>query len=158
MYVEQLMSGSVKICRPDDSLAAAAKIMWDHDCGCVPVVNDDVRLVGMVTDRDVCMAAYLGGTSLASVAVSSAMSKVVHSCRPDDAVGAAESVMRANQIRRLPVVDAEEHVLGILSLNDIAQEFASERKTGGQAVGAVEIAETLAAICQPHEHSTLAAA
>jgi CBS domain-containing protein len=132
--------------------------MWDHDCGCVPVVNDDGHLVGMITDRDVCMAAFLGGTSLASVEVSSAMSKVVHSCRPEDSLASAESVMRASQIRRLPVVDAEEHVVGILSLNDIAREFSRERRIGRGAVAAEEIAETLAAVCQPHQRSATPAA
>jgi CBS domain-containing protein len=58
MSVKDLMTKNVKTCRPSDLLNAAARIMWEEDCGCVPVVGDDNQLVGMLTDRDICMATY----------------------------------------------------------------------------------------------------
>jgi CBS domain-containing protein len=150
MKVRQLMRSTVRTCRPSDSLRTAARIMWDHDCGCVPVIDEDGRIVGMITDRDVCMAAYLCGTSLVSLEVSTAMSKRVHMCRPEDSVVSAEKRMQAYQVRRLPVVDAEEHVVGILSLNDIAREYVHQSHAPCSALRADEIARTLGRVCDLH--------
>ncbi|MBM4268863.1 MAG: CBS domain-containing protein [Deltaproteobacteria bacterium] len=158
MRVLQLMRSTVRVCGLHDSLATAARIMWDSDCGCVPVVKEDGRLAGMITDRDVCMAAYLGGTSLATVEVESAMSRTVHSCRAQDSLASAENLMRAAQVRRLPVVDAEERVVGILSLSDIAREYARAHRLEREGIRAEQVAGTLAAVCQPHDRCASSAA
>src|SRR5262245_52107889 len=115
MKVEQLMSRTVKRCLATETLNRAAQLMWESDCGCVPVVDDDGRAVGMITDRDVCMAAYTQGAPLASIGVASAMAHDLRSCRGSDTIVEAESIMRAAQVRRLPVVDAEGRVVGLLS-------------------------------------------
>jgi len=154
MNVKETMTSDVRTCHPEDSLARAAQMMWDGDCGCVPVVADGERLIGIVTDRDVCMSALLAGCSLNSLIVSNAMSKTVHSCRADDPLAVAESLMRTHQIRRLPVVDAEEHVVGILSLNDIARAYGREWAT--DRVTSDELAETVRAVCQPRAHALAA--
>ena len=159
MKVEQVMSRNIKTCLSSDTLNRAAQLMWERDCGCLPVVDDEGRAVGMITDRDVCMAAYIQGGLLDHLQVGSAMAHDVRSCRPTDTVAEAESIMRAGQVRRLPVIDAESHVIGLLSLNDIAREVARERTTSGTPeVGSEEIAETLGAICAPREHRELAVA
>jgi CBS domain-containing protein len=121
--------------------------MWEGDCGCVPVVDQDGRVVGMLTDRDVCMAAYTQGKPLTDVRVESAMAKQVHSCRPDDAVATAERTMRERQVRRLPVIDAKGRLVGLLSLNDIAIEAVRERELRQREVSAAEVGLTLAALC-----------
>ena len=69
MKVEQVMNRNVKTCRSSDSLDRAAQLMWENDCGCVPIVDDEGRGVGMVTDRDVCMAAYTQGGPLTHLRV-----------------------------------------------------------------------------------------
>ena len=77
MRVEQLMTRTVETCEPHDTLVTAARIMWTRDCGCVPVVVPEEgghRVVGMLTDRDVCMAAYLQGRPLSEISVASVMS------------------------------------------------------------------------------------
>ena len=159
MKVEQVMSRNVKSCRADDTLNRAAQMMWENDCGCVPVVDDEGRAVGMLTDRDVCMAAYIQGGLLSHLRVGSAMAGDVRSCRPTDTVAEAESIMRAAQVRRLPVVDPESHIIGLLSLNDIAREVARERGASGKPeVDCEEIAETLGVICTPREHRELSVA
>jgi CBS domain-containing protein len=139
LRVRDRMRRDVATCTPRDALDVPARIMWERDCGCVPVVADDGSgvVVGMITDRDVCMAAHLKGARLADLRVASAMSSRVHACRPDDTVAEAEALMRSNQIRRLPVVDAEFRLCGILSLADLAEG------------GAAEVARTLEAICRP---------
>jgi CBS domain-containing protein len=145
MKVKDLMTGEVLTCGPQDSLAAAARIMWDHEFGSVPVVDGENRAVGVITDRDIAMAAYLQGKPLHETVVATAMSKEVHVCRPEDNISAAERTMRERQVRRLPVVDARNRVVGLLSLNDLARAGALDRGK----VPLDEVGETLAAICRP---------
>ena len=148
MKVEQLMARSVRACRPDDTLNTAAEIMWENDCGCVPVVDVGNHVVGMVTDRDVCMAAYIQGRRLNEMRVSSAMSREVFSCKFDDAIAAAEEVLRVHAVRRLPVVDESGVLVGILSMNDIACEAERERRQKGKRqITSDEVAMTLGAVC-----------
>ncbi len=149
MKIEALMTREVETCRPTDSLSRAAELMWDHDCGCLPVVDESGRVIGMITDRDVCMAAYTRGEPLEGVAVSAAMSKQLFSCRPRDTVRDAESIMKGKRVRRLPVVDADGRLVGLISLNDIAREAERESAGGAKAVGLDEVALTLGAICAP---------
>jgi CBS domain-containing protein len=155
MNVGQLMTQNVRACHPDDTLNTAAQIMWDNDCGCVPVVDADRRVVGMLTDRDICMAAYTQGGSLRMLRVSSAMSEKVYSCKPEDTLAAAEELMREKMIRRLPVTDAQGHLVGIISLNDVAREAEGERARPRKDVTADEVGLTLAAICRPRLPSVI---
>jgi CBS domain-containing protein len=151
MRVEQLMTRNVRACKPDDSLSAAAQIMWEHDCGCVPVVipgDGAPTLVGMITDRDVCMAAYTQGHPLHTSPVKGAMATRLCTCRPTDAIAVALTVMRNNRLHRIPVVDAADHLLGILSLTDIAREAARARP-GDRELSPTSIAETVEAIARP---------
>ncbi len=161
MNVGQLMKHNVRACTPEDTLDAAARIMWDNDCGCVPVLDAQRRVIGMLTDRDICMAAYTQGGPLRALRVSSAMSKKVYFCKPEDTLAAAEELMRTKLIHRLPVTDADGHLVGIISLNDFAREAEHERTQAKKEVTADEVGLTLAAICTPRlsrEVATAAAA
>jgi len=147
MNVGQLMTHGVKTCRPQDSLNTAAKLMWDNNCGSVGVVAEG-KVVGMLTDRDICMAAYTQGHLLSEMQISGAMSKKLFSCRPEDSLAKAEEIMRTNRIRRLPVIDADSHLVGILSLDDIAREAMRERKDKQRVeITAEEVCDTFAAVC-----------
>jgi CBS domain-containing protein len=121
MRAKDVMTHDPKTCTPGHSLAAAAKTMWDHDCGCVPVVDDTGRVVGMLTDRDVCMAAYINGQPLHELSVSQAMSRNVVRCAPDDPVDAVLAAMSRGRIRRMPVIGRLGALIGIVSLTDIAR-------------------------------------
>lgn len=151
MNVEQLMSKHPHTCCPEDTMEQAARIFWERDCGCAPVVDADSHVLGMITDRDVCMAAYTQGRALRDMRVSSAMSKGAHICKTTDTVSAAEALMRTNRIRRLPVVDEHRRLVGVLSLNDIAQEAMRERSQKQKVVTQTEVAETLSTVCSPRE-------
>jgi CBS domain-containing protein len=129
MQVKQAMTREVRTCRPGDSLVRPAQIMWEADVGCVPVTDDGGALAGVVTDRDICLAANRFGLPLAQIPVGLAMSLLVHSCSPDDTIESAEALMREQQVRRLPVV-AQGKVVGILSLSDLSR--AVEREPNGQ--------------------------
>ena len=97
-----------------------------------------------------CMSAYSQGASLTGALVTSAMSKQVLSCAAGDDIAVAENLMRKNQLHRLPVLDAEGHPVGIISLNDIAREGAREAETKkARQVSDAEIAHVLAAVCAP---------
>jgi CBS domain-containing protein len=157
MHVENVMKRDVKTCRREDFLDAAARTMWEHDCGCVPVVDDEGHVVGMLTDRDICMAAYTRGATLASLRVDGAMATTVYCCGPKDSLATAERTMRTNQIRRLPVTATDGRLVGILSLNDLAREAANGHGRKAKAdVTPREVSDTLAAICEPRCHEAVA--
>ncbi len=146
MNIEKLMSTKLAVCHPHDSLSTAAQLMWEHDCGSVLVVDDDEAIVGIITDRDICMAGYIRGRALHTISISDTMSNQVFSCSADDSLETAGQRMADNQVRRLPILDSENRPIGVLSLNDIARYGASSELGGGLDH---EVAQTLAAISQP---------
>jgi CBS-domain-containing membrane protein len=153
MNVFEIMTRRVFSCRPGDTLATAAGLMWDHDVGCLPVVDEGGQVVGMVTDRDICMAAYTRGTCLRDITISSVMSRRLHACAPEQSVATAEEIMRLDRIRRTPVVDARGRLLGILSLADLAREAVHQkRRKHGEPLDA-EVTSTLAAVSEPRGHA-----
>jgi CBS domain-containing protein len=157
MRVEQLMTRNVESCGPHDSLDCAARLMWEHDCGVVPVVNGDgAQVVGMLTDRDVCMAAYTQGRPLREIPVSTAMSQRLCSCRATDNVAVALKVMETNQVRRLPVLDADDHLIGMLSLADLGREAVREHGQGRATLTDAVIGEALEAIAKPRAAGAVA--
>jgi len=93
MKVQDLMSMSVATCSMTESLESVARKMWDHDCGCLPVVDGGNRPVAMITDRDVCMAALTTGKRLGELRVAESMSKQLVSCRPQEDLAAAAQRM-----------------------------------------------------------------
>ena len=119
--VRELMTAAAHRCHPDDTLGRAAQLMWDNDCGCVVVVDHLDRVVGIVTDRDVCMAAYTQNKALGEIPVSRACATDVVTCGVDDNLTKAQELMINHQIRRLPVVENDGHLVGLLSLSDLAQ-------------------------------------
>lgn len=159
MKVEQLMTQDVRTCRPGDNLSAAAQLMWDGDCGCIPVVSDDGsnRVVGVVTDRDICMATHIRGCAPREVPVAEAMSTAVRAVGPSEELADAEAIMRDAQLRRLPVVDENQQLMGVLSLADLAQEADRKRKSKQSPITEQEVGDTLTAICAPRSPSQLAA-
>ncbi len=150
MDVEDLMIRQVHSCRPEDSLEHAARLMWDHDCGCLPVCSGDGvnKVVGMITDRDICMSALFQGKPLSELRVSDAMSKSVETCHTSDTLGQAEQRMRTARVRRLPVLNANDAFVGIISLADLAREAAKERGRHRRQITETEVGDTLAAICE----------
>lgn len=150
MLVADLMTRNALSVQPSSKLSDAAHIMWEGDCGALPVVDEvSGHVVGMVTDRDICMACWTRGAAPGDVFVSDAMSQHLVHCHPEETIERAEMVMNANQIRRLPVVDADERLLGILSLADIARATeAAPQVSTRRDLSADALASTLAGICR----------
>ena len=155
LRVSDVMTRAVATCTADGSLRDAASVMWTHDCGSVPVVADreSKKLVGIITDRDVALAAALRDRPLRELRVGDVMSSRLITCRPDDRVSRAEALMSQRQLRRLPVVDEGGRLLGILTLAKIARRAVGggrESATGGHREHLLqELGETLAAISHP---------
>jgi CBS-domain-containing membrane protein len=147
MEVKKMMVRDVKTCRAHDSLNVAAQIMWDHACGCVPVVDEQRRPVGFLTDRDICMAAYIQGGSLQALRIETAMARNVIFCHADDEIADAARIMRENGVRRLPVVDKDGCLLGLLSLDDLACESQRNLRGGTNRELAGLIGDVYGAIC-----------
>ncbi|HZN41658.1 MAG TPA: CBS domain-containing protein [Planctomycetota bacterium] len=126
MKVQDMMSKTVTTCAMQDTLNTVAQKLWDLDCGVLPVVDPDQRPLAVITDRDVCMAAFTTGKPLDDLRVLGSMSKQIWTCRAQEEVNSAAMRMAKHGVRRLPVVDAEGRLVGMLSLNDLAIAAANE--------------------------------
>jgi len=120
MKVQDVMTSEVKSCRPETNLAEATIMMLDYDCGALPVVNDENKVIGMITDRDIAIAAATKARLASEILVSEVISRRVYSATPGEDIHMALRTMRHEKIRRLPIVNRDGMLQGILSLNDIA--------------------------------------
>jgi CBS domain-containing protein len=120
MDVREIMSAPVRTIGADDTLGCAVKLMRDHALGCLPVVDEEGTLVGILTDRDIALAAYEIGEALWRLRVDESMRCPVFTCRAEDGVDAALCLMREQRVHRLPVIDASQKPIGMVSLDDIA--------------------------------------
>lgn len=154
MRIAEIMTQPAITCHPDQNLTVPSELMWRHDCGAIPVVDEHNRVVGIITDRDVCMAAYTQGKLLSEIAVSTVMAKHVFTCHPDDPIEAAERLMQDRQVRRVPIVDGQTGCVGVLSMNDVVRASAVRRGNGMQR----EVVETLSAIGAPRQRRASALA
>lgn len=149
MKVEDIMTRDVRSCAPEESLSSAAQIMWEIDCGAVPVVDAESRVVGIITDRDICMASHLQGVQLGDASVSSSMARDIKCCGPHDSPATVQALMQQHKIRRVPVVDAERRLIGIVTLADLAYILGSSQTLGGDGMTWSAVGHTLAAVCEP---------
>jgi CBS domain-containing protein len=147
--IEDLMTRDVRTCAPSDTLATAAQIMWENDCGAVPVIDSEDRVIGIITDRDLAMAAHLQGVPLRDSRVASAMARDVKSCSPRESPATVQAIMQQHKIRRVPVVDEQRRLVGIVSLGDLAYAMAAEQTLGGDGMTWPAIAHTLARVSEP---------
>jgi len=139
----KLMSATPRVCSPQDSLGSAARIMWETDCGAVPVVDAEGLLLGIVTDRDICMASYTRGQSPGVLSVESTMSRDVSAASPDDTLGHIARLMGEKQVRRVPITE-HGRLVGIVALADIARHVRSS--DGNSLPACVVLAHTLGRI------------
>jgi CBS domain-containing protein len=146
MIVSDLMTKNPGFVITDDALSAAVQIMWDADCGAVPVVDDADKLIGIVTDRDICIATWSRGLAPNAIFVGEAMTQDPARCGPRDPISQAAEIMRSKQIRRLPVVDSEQRLVGILSLADIVR-VTSDSSARDRDISTHGLASTMAGIC-----------
>lgn len=147
--IGSVMTKDVVSCHADDTLTACAHLMWERRCGAVVVVNQEHRPIAMITDRDICMAAYIQGRALDAIRVSATMSKRLLSARIDEPLRDAERRMRVHGFRRLPVVDALGVLVGVLSLTDIVHAAHLKSSPGADPLSASVVAHTLSGSLHP---------
>jgi len=150
MKLDTLLTTAVRTCRTTDPLSTVAQSMWEGDLGCLPVLGEDERVVGMLTDRDMLMATHLRGLPLWSLQAGDVMSSVVHALPATATVRDAAETMARLQLRRLPVLDESGRLLGILSLSTLARAVTARNCD----LSATDIATTLACICGPRFPAT----
>jgi len=146
MKVRDIMTSDVQSCRPDTNLAAVAKLMWDTDCGVLPVLNDQGEVFGMITDRDICMACATKNRAPSEITVGETVSGKTFGCKMSDEVHTAMEIMKREQVRRLPVVDEEGSLQGIISMNDLILLVGETQAGKAPAISCQDVARTLRAI------------
>lgn len=146
MKVKAIMTHEVQCCGPNTNLAAAASMMWDSDCGALPVVNVQGEIVGMITDRDICMAASTKNRAPSEITVWETASGKVVACRPEDDVHTALDLMERERVRRLPVVDEDGFLEGIVSINDLILAARGQSGRGTSDLSSDDVMRTLKAV------------
>lgn len=146
MKVQEIMTQEVRSCRADMNLAEATELMWTNDCGVLPVVDEARKVIGVITDRDICIALGTTDRRPSEVKVGEAMSKDVYTCGPNDDIRASLETVRRDKVRRLPVVDNYGTLLGILSMNDVV--LHSRKPNGKTPLSFEDVVESFKAICE----------
>ena len=147
MKVKEAMTPHAKAIWITESLADAAKEMWENDCGVLPIIMDGQKVVGVITDRDICMAAAMRDRVPSSISVEEVMNRVVYSVNAEDDIAQALAIMKEHKVRRLPVLNASGELEGILSMNDVALK-AKEFKGSKPRVRYAEVVKAYQAICE----------
>lgn len=139
MKVKDCMCTDACICTPESSVCDCAKIMNDNHIGCIPVCNSEDKVVGIITDRDIVLRCVACGKDPQNTKLSEVMTcNDICCCNPEQDICDAENDMCKSQIRRIPVVDENNKIVGMLSLGDLAKN---------QNVSKEEIGQTIENIC-----------
>jgi CBS domain-containing protein len=145
MKIAELMTREVRTCSVEDTLDRPARQMWEGNVGCIPVLDAESHVVGIVTDRDIAMAACLDGRPLNAMLVQSVMAGKLVTCRADDELTAVLRDMQTYRVRRVPVVDPDGWLRGVVTIDDIACAALHHP----DKLEAHAVATTLGRICEP---------
>ncbi|MCI0663951.1 MAG: CBS domain-containing protein [Acidobacteria bacterium] len=155
MKVEELMTRDVRFCRPQSNLSEAVSIMWDTDCGILPVIDDGGRVIGLITDRDIAIAIATKDRRASEISASEVTSGQVYAISPEEDVRSALNTMRLGRVRRIPVTTGDGKLVGMLSLNDIVLRAVEVNNRFNPDYTYQDLVGTVREIC---EHRTQQAA
>lgn len=147
MKVEEICTRAAKSCTPETSAADAADLLYETDCGALPVIDEGGKVTGIVTDRDLLMGLALTGQAPPDLPVRALLRPTLHTCRLSDEVRDALRTMRLHKIRRLPVVDGAGILRGMLSLSDFARAARPDAVAGPADIAHEDLVLALQAIC-----------
>ena len=150
MKVKDVMTAGAKTCMPETSLAEAASLMWENDCGALPVVGVDDRVVGIITDRDICFGATTKNLPPSEVSVGEVITGRVFACGPEDDIREALTTMRRERVRRLPVMGEAGTLEGIVSMNDVVLKAGRQADGNAPELSYGDVVETYKAIGAHH--------
>lgn len=134
-HIRDVMTPNPQTVTEKDTIVQAARIMRDQDTGVVPVVDDSRKIIGLITDRDIVVRAIADGKDISKVRVNELMTKQVRTVNEDASVREVLEVMSGAQIRRVPVVNRNNELIGIVSMKDIATDTKEDSKVGQAKVG-----------------------
>lgn len=144
MNVNELMSREIVTCNRNSDLESAALQMWNADCGSLPVLDDAGRTIGMITDRDICMATALQHKSPGEIMVKEVINGKLFACTPNADVKTALRTMSTEKVRRLPVITADGHLEGLVSIDDVIVH--ADRGSRGQYTPALSYGDAFGAL------------
>ncbi|MGA2714666.1 MAG: CBS domain-containing protein [Bryobacteraceae bacterium] len=148
------MSRNVSSCRPESNLAELAEVMWKQQCGALPMLDSSGRVMGIITDRDICIALGTRNIRASDVLARDVSPPRVFSCSPDNDARDALKTMAVQEVSRLPVVDEAGQLVGILSIDDIVFRAGG----GSSDLSDSEIINTMRAMREERIHQTLVVA
>lgn len=149
MKVKDVMMGTPASCDMNANLGTAVEILWNRNCGILPVTDNDAKVIGVVTDRDICIALGTRSRLAGELAVADVTSGKLFSCKPDDDIRAALVTMGKEKVRRLPVVDDAGKIRGILSMDDVVLHAQAEGHGHAPELSYENVALTLKKLYQP---------
>jgi CBS domain-containing protein len=148
MRVKEVMTPNAKAIWLTESLADAAQLMWENDCGVLPIIKDGSKVIGLITDRDICMASAMKDRNPSAISVEEVMTGQVVGVNPEDNIDQALLLMQQHKIRRLPVINPEGELQGVLSMNDIVLKAKTPDGQAGDSIDYADVVKTYQAICQ----------
>ncbi len=147
MIVKDCMHSQVTTCHPDDNAEYIALQMWQHDYGLIPVVDNNKRVTGVITDRDICMCSAMNHKPMWDIKPEEIThGRQIHSCRPEDDIKTALNTMKTAQLHRLPVINEKQQLVGIIGLGDVLSHTSKAKKQ----IPLDDTINTLKGIYAPH--------
>ena len=148
MKVKDVMSKAPVFCNLGTNLSAAVEMLWNHNCGLLPVVDSQQQVVGVVTDRDIAIALGTRNQLPMEITVAAAATRKVQTCKPTDDIHTALDTMAENKVRRLVVVNEQNQIEGVLSMDDVVLSAGS--KTGVKPeISSDDVLRTLKTLYSP---------
>ena len=148
MKVKEVMTPDAKAIWLTESLADAAKLMWENDCGVLPVIKDGRKVIGMITDRDICMATAIKDTNPSAISVEEVMTGEVFAVNAEDNIDKVLETMKEHKVRRLPVLNVDGELEGLVSMNDVVLHAQATEEGASDALDYGEVVKTFQSICQ----------
>jgi CBS domain-containing protein len=149
MKVSEVMSRTPAFCVPGTNLGTAAEILWNRNCGILPVVNAEGHVVSVITDRDICIALGTRNRLAGELAVGDVAAQAAVCCNADEDIRSALARMGGAKLRRLPVVDSTGKLLGLLSMDDVVDRTPFKAAAKGDELTAEEVVATLKRLYAP---------
>lgn len=149
MKVIDVMTGTPASCTLATNLGAAVELLWNHNCGILPVLDSQQKVVGVVTDRDLCIALGTRNRLPGEITVGEVTTGKVFACRPNDDIGTAMATMGQAKVRRLPVINSEGRLEGLLSMDDVVLHAKPGKLGSPGELPYDEVADTFKKIYEP---------
>jgi CBS domain-containing protein len=149
MKVKEVMMRTAASCSRETNLGAAVEILWDRNCGILPIVDAEQKVIGVVTDRDICIALGTRNRLPGDVTVGEVITGKLFACASDDEIRTALSTMAQAKVRRLPVVRPDGKLEGILSMDDVVIHAESRSGRGTSELSLEDVVATLKAVYRP---------